>query len=582
MRELDKLEGITLSLETPSFVLQEIAISRGIIVSEEVNTNEVYRSKVFASIQNVKSYSISYPYTETDLSKIALFINPNEDVEWDEDALVSAFLWTCKVSRNIELVETLSYGYPVPNNTKSVSHLYLYRYLVSKNIRMKHNTTKQELERIAKYLKFSDEYLVSFVQSRLPLQDKYTLSFLASFLDKRYENRKDLSKLKEIVEKNIYVQHPLSQEEAIALAAKNYSTDISSFEDPLFVYHKLMCKEFPPDNYSKRLTNSKPSSYRVDTYFNPYFPISLYEPEDLSKLCTEDGLQRTTSSEVNYSILQTSYTIERFHLGLIPGSNLSTFVYEHTVEEVNNKLLLTYGSVLTNWTTYSVDELVEGFKEHQFFYDPMGGVFEKDAVHSLITLSKKMSSRMVTNKDVRKSWKELYDLIVIIKEKLYDIDKYCTNLRNYYSKCTGEDKQRIIKILKNILYLGFYSRGYKDGEELPIWKVPEYNNDNVEILSGDKLYELMTYLKDKDCDKRVLNLPLLKVEPKSHNIFINYDYQEGLVIHDRLKSMSLGKQGSIKTCVRTSSSFLIASAYTYLKALGVEFKEDFGKIKIVL
>src|SRR4030043_1840205 len=162
MRELDKLEGITLSLETPSFVLQEIAISRGIIVSEEVNTNEVYRSKVFASIKNVKSYSISYPYTETDLSKIALFLNPNEDVEWDEDTLVSAFLWTCKVSRNIELVETLSYGYPVPNNTKSVSHLYLYRYLVGKNIKLKHNTTKQELERIAKYLKFSDEYLVSF------------------------------------------------------------------------------------------------------------------------------------------------------------------------------------------------------------------------------------------------------------------------------------------------------------------------------------------------------------------------------------------------------------------------------------
>lgn len=585
MRFLDKLEGVQLTLETPSCILAEIAESRGIMVDEnKISSDEIYRSNVFSTIKNSKANHVSFPYSDDDLEKIALYLNPSQEIDWDERSLLSGLNWVTKISRNISLVATSEHQFPTPEKTNSVSHLYVYRYLVSMGIRLRHDTKKEEMSRVCKYLHISSDYMIGFIQSRIPLLSREELAFLSSTLDvNRKYPKVELLKVNNIIQEGPSKQHyqPRTPEEAIAIAAKNYSMDISSFEDPLFIYMKLGYGEFPLDDYSSKLSDVFKNSYEIGINFNPFFPSSVYTSESMKKLCMKDGLRKTNSIEMNYEQLQVSFFVKRFHLGIIPGSPLETMINLDSISDTDKSLFLTYGSSITSWSTYTVAELRGIFQEHKCFYDPIDGIFEKEAILSLVELSRKMSSKSMLKSSIKREWESLYRLVIELKEAVNDIKKYCRDLSEFYLKQTPEKKDRMKKILRDILHLGLYARGLRNLSECwPIWEVPPSDSDLSKKISGEKLYELMMYVNADD--SKVLLLPLLKVEAKSHTIHINHDYTKGLTIGDRLKIMSEGNMGSGESCIRTTSSYLLASGYTYLSALGETFEQDFSKIKIVL
>lgn len=583
---LDKLLGISLNIETPSCIITEIGLSRGIVVDiSRVSTDEYYRSRVIKTITETSCYSIPSLIREEDWSTVALFINPCADVEWDEDSLQKSLTHTLLVSDNILLVKNCERGYPTPQNVRRISYVYIYRFLLKIGVKLTHSSTEKCMDRILSLLQMSDDYLISLVQSRIPCLSKESLASLALSLENVKDRReKDLSTIANIGNDALFKRiQPRTKEEAIVAAVRYYKKDISSFDDNLLTYHQLSTDQFSSDSRSLKLVQNSSDVYDVGSHFNPFFSLQMYSKDQLKKLCTDDCLEVSSSDKINYERLQISYTTSRFHVGISHYSPVESNIYLTELSELDSTLYVSYGSYLTTWETYTVPELEYMFKEHKYFYHPSEGSFKRDAIQSLYNISYLLSKRSsFIREKSRKRWASLLKTINSVRVRENDIELHKKTLSDLYASSDEKGKMRIKNVLEGILHLGLFSRGLRNIKDpWPLREVPKFDTKENKSFSAMKLTDLICLI-DEEKDSCVLNLPLLMIEPKTHEIRINHDYTRGLSIKDRIEILKTGNDGPSSSCVVTSSGYFIATGYTYLKAIGVTFKEDFSRIKIVL
>lgn len=579
MTLLDKLKGFLLDLQTPSCIISEIGLSRGISLDEKrIAKDESYRARVVATITKVKSFIVSDPLTEDDYSTVALFLNPDVEVEWNEETLLDAYNWTMKVDLDPALAIDCECDYPTSDNTRRVSLIYIYRLLLSKGCVFGSKSTRDEILRARSLLLMSSDYLLSLIQSKIPCVDKGTLiNFALSVECLKDKRAKDLTLCSKIYEewKPEDGYYPRTKEEAIVAAYKYYGKDISSLEDSLLEYNTLKSKQFPGNDYSRKLVKVVPDAYNLSV-FNPYLPLSCYTPQLLKKFCEKDCLRKSSSSATNYEQLQMSYTVERFHVGIVPGCSLESSLYLTDLEDEDINLFVTYGSYLTGWKLYTIQELETMFLEHRYFYSDSNGSFSLDAIQSLENITLNMSKRtMLLKKKSRKRWLSLNKIIKSLREVGNEVETVCSMLLQL------ENKERAIQTLTKLLHIGLFSRGLRNlKDKWPIWDVPPSNIEENERIVLEMLIRFDEYLTEED--DNILDFPLLMIEQKTHIIRVNHDYTRGLTIRNRLDMVKKGQEGPIASCIMTTSGYIIATSYTYLTALGISFEEDFSKIKIVL
>jgi hypothetical protein len=576
-RSLDKRIKLTFDLETPACVLLEAAWSLGINADENlIKTNEMYRSSVLATMKKLEPRFVAEPYSESDLSYIALFVNPNGDIEWEEETLIKAFDYTYRLHEHINTIESYTYGYPTPKNTKSASSVYLYRYLISKNIRTRYDYTMNDMIKIVDGFNYKRDYLYTNVCAQLALCDRNTLVQLFGSLRPDLSNKKpNEKKLKEAFDCSKHYKQPKSNEEAIVLAATEFRKDISSFPVPTLAYFELVNSQFSSSPYERKLLNVNEHIYDIGSRFNPSFPMQVYLAEELKMMCDQVGVKKYTKMERNYEQLVSYYLVDTFHYGIIPGVPLETPIQNEDITNYDFKNIVSYGSFGGSFVAYTVEELVYMFEANDFFYDPIGGIYTADAIRSLELIAKRMKHRTL--------WKQLLAIMQLLKRKANDIEFHKESFSSYYNGLPAPSQLRLKQNLKGVMKLGLIFRGWKKGQTWPINWVPSYDTIEASFAAVAPLRKFLDKIDlNNDVDKKLFGLPLIKVEAKTHTLIMNNDISDGLTLGQRLKIVEERKE--LASCIRTSSSYLLATSFVFLKAIKVPIQQesDFQRIKIAL
>lgn len=580
-RSLDKRHGLLCDLETPSCILEEIARSLRINADiKRMASEETYRAKVLATISSSKVPVVQAPYSDTDLSYIALFLNPDNSVDWDEESLLQAFDWVWSVRDNLALLEGYDQGYPTPTKIKSASPVYVYRYLLSLGVRTRYDTSFTEMVSVLQAQNYRSDYLYLNVCTLLAVAEKTTLMMLYAQLSKENLQSKPLepallSNAFKSLDNKAYRFQPRTNEEAVAAAALHFRKDISTFRVPLLAYCELANGCFTTDAYARKLLQIEKNIYDLSERFNPNFPVYVYTEGELKDMCTRLGLMRSEKMNRNYNQLLSHYMVDNFHLGPVPGVSLETPIQMQELADYPKESIVTYGSYGSSFVAYTVEELKYTFESNDYFCDPLGGIYSKEAIKTLDTFANRLKRD--------KHWEELKKIIYVLKKKSNDLNFQKQCFLDHYLTLSEKDQARTRELLLDLLNFGLVSRGWQEGQPWPIRHVPEYDTEEVAMHARDVLDRLRKKVNlNNPVDKAVMQLPLLRVMPKTHAIDFNRDVEHGFTVWQKLEMNWYSKKSM--SCIRTSSSFTLATAYTFLNTVGVVVnqEEEFQRMKIVL
>lgn len=587
---LDNLRSLTLDLETPSCVIQEAGLTRGIKVAATRLQDEAYRANVIRTILSTTPYTVSKDFNDYDLQKIARYVNP-QDVAWDEDTLLEAFNFLEEVGSKLNNNEKPTYkgfGYCTPCKKQQLSCLIVYKYVKLNGVRTRHNYSFEDLISVFECMNRNRESLYSLLVSSLADVNEEGLSSL--ILESRHlpKNKgKDLNKVSSIIssihnfKKNRV--YPQSQEEAIALLVVDHNIDSTTMKNPSMFLHSLRTGEDHQDSYVKSLLKVDENIYSTTARFNPFFPRSIYTLQLLKNFCERVPIVKTHKFDTNYANLVATEQFDAFKMGFYPGANLQTKIYEEEVSKENLDQFITYGSFSTKFELYTIEELSQMFMEYGRFLGVDGTVFSNKSILTLTNLVKRQARRE-QKKQVYGQWTRFYSIILDTQEVMTSIPRKKQDFVDYHSALAPQDQEKLIRILYDIFYFALKCRGWKEGQPWPIViEKATTTNDIRAVLMEEEvpaLIETLNY-EDEIC-KYIMSLPLIGVDTRNKMLYIVTSQVDGLSIQDRLRIVYENKTEA--ACIRTSSTFFIATCFTFLDSVGgiTQQREDFSEIKITI
>ena len=78
-----------------------------------------------------------------------------------------------------------------------------------------------------------------------------------------------------------------------------------------------------------------------------------------------------------------------------------------------------------------------------------------------------------------------------------------------------------------------------------------------------------------------MNLPLMQYHSASKTFIVTTDEDEGLTIGERINIVRGGENGSYKSCIRMSSNVICASAYYYMRIIGLRIPFDIEEVSYI-
>jgi len=328
---------------------------------------------------------------------------------------------------------------------------------------------------------------------------------------------------------------------------------------------------------SQGATNYKPKDKDfADKYkFNPYYYnifrfwdhrfSFMYSKEDILSFASDEGMDvKNVSQEDAQNFLQLSRLVPNFYHGRLYFSDPISVIGMEPISEMKNIETVSYGIFEDRKSkVYTLEELNGWFSSKQSFLNPESPN-ERFSEESIRKLKKILSVFENENSII------LENTIKNI-ELLYS--KYKVSERNFMQKYAGNEE--MIHALTLVLEIGMYMRGWKVscgkwplGSEQTGFGNDEY--DTVFLNVSNACVAFQEFIEDKEI-KEILDLPLLQF---NRGTFEKSNVEEqGLTIGQKLDIVSAGESGSIYSCIRLSSNWIVTSAYRYLDLL--DSKPDF-------
>lgn len=581
MKFLDKRHDILIDIQTPSCVLTEIAFSLKIKVNElRLVTDHEYHVQALRAVRQAKPYELSDEYTDDDLSHIALFVNPNEN-EWDLDELLEAFTWIESIMKSPRLVRTGALGYPIPSKPRSSSAVYVYRYLTSKGLKLSLRSTESEMFELLSNFDLQRDYLFN---SALCHFSSLTRKEIAAFRQMIINTQRVAKPLKwsqvrdnviDLKNGRFSSLHPTSNEAAVAITAVRLNKDISSFKFPIAVYWELIQGLFPTSSYSKDLLEANETIYDFDKNFNPNFPIEAYSDQSLRKLCIDLGILYYTKMSRNYEQLISYHIANNFHHGLKVGVSLESPILLADLSSTPSAEIITFGSFESRFTSYTVEELTSTFQTNEYFYDLYDGICSSESIAQLEVMCRKMIRK--------RPWKQLLETISIVKKKMNDLKFHKDEFVSWYNSLADVEQKQAKDLLYEVLHLGLRFRNWLPGKKWPVSEVPGYDSNEVAFITAPNVEEVVSSLSRSDhISQKISSLRLIYVEAITHSLLVVNLHNEGLNVLQRLKIVQ--ERNHYQSCIRLTSTRLIATSYTFLSAIKAELEQEdeFQKIEITI
>jgi hypothetical protein len=166
----------------PSCVVYEISQSLGINVNINMLDSLEYRSRITATMATIKSTSVTPPYSKEDLQKIALYVNPDKTIGWNQSSLrdVLSRMEKKYTPDNVPPGLGLLIGNPTPERPDSVCLSTLYSWVNMLGGNTNYSIPSHELEKYYLYLTTSKRNLMTILSQELVLKDKNVLALCIS------------------------------------------------------------------------------------------------------------------------------------------------------------------------------------------------------------------------------------------------------------------------------------------------------------------------------------------------------------------------------------------------------------------
>jgi len=219
-----------------------------------------------------------------------------------------------------------------------------------------------------------------------------------------------------------------------------------------------------------------------------------------------------------------------------------------------------YGIKGQAMTGYTFTELLGCFKSYNNFRNP---ATEKITFFSTESMKGLLFLAQMTQRG------DLYSVINNILQITLSNHQKGRSLFNFYQNTDNKTKEIIQVILRSILDLGFYMRGW-DGknQELPIVRAPILDYNKTEAMVNTGIVLLDDYQQKYEISKMILTLPLMKYSNDQY--IASNTVGDGFTIMDRINIVKQGDTGdNMSSCIRLSSNWIVTSAYFYLSLLGM-------------
>lgn len=618
---------------TPAVVLKEIADAHSINWDKTRINQSEYLVRMVETINRKKISQISTPFDIRDYEMIACFVNRHKRWRRAslEQALyhMLQFKDIDKV-RNIELGFT--YGIQTPEEPTRLNACVLYAISRANRIRTRFDSTIDEMaSNIKMFLSLRNPQISRTVKHAIydslmyQYVNGYQLVNILSIIDPDrstyimdinsdlesatndilnnintftevhidYEDLRTITH--EIRQRNIRVK-PRTHVEAVAMAAVYYKMDISQVRNPLGEYAEL-CRTpyFPYDRTMAqrlRLANVHPDHMdnpRLNLVFNPELPVNMYEGEDLRQMCINEGYNESEiRDEGPYTLLQTSYLLPTFLHGKQGEitNNENTMLDELIEYEYDN--VVVYGIRGQNMRFYTYGELADTFKALKRFQRPdsRGELFESRVINKLYIMAQK-EQRTGESSIVFRERQELTEEI----ERLRLYENARQGPANFFiSKCenlSGIEREKVNNTLTELLHCAMYMRGWSGEGPYPLTaedtNVSYEEQPAVDLRVTQSLSRLDTLIQElnimdigEDISGTELglgdvfkSLPLILYNRDSGEFLQSTNRDEGITIYDRVIIVRGGEDGTVQSCIRMSSNRFAASAYYYMRLIGM-------------
>ncbi|AYV86237.1 MAG: hypothetical protein Solumvirus2_44 [Solumvirus sp.] len=603
-----------LDSNTPFCVLSEIFDAHGFVTNDLVmNTVEKHQQYITAidkSIPYLKSIEISDTkdaiVKDIDLRYVATFVN--NKCKWKPRNLRDAFRFLLGIKEDglefthsspsslntPSLVDLLDCGLQDNDNPYRYNACKIYALCRKNNITLLITDNLRDMISKLRSKIFCRDTLLKSVYCLVNTLDNNELSTILSQFGKKFKNSNTTKGVKDIpnnkFKRSLHREHsettalelskinkdfndikylqsrmiPKTHNEAIMLAAINYNTDISMSTTeggPLTQYLLINLDQKINDPDIKLLNSINRELIQLSKTFNPIFPKEYY---------------KTINSQYNYEEQSYLYLTENFYYGLQPEINNETSMINLTsLSEVKNNEVVCYGLRNGKMKFFIIDELTSLFNHNLNFYNQEERkFFTSSSINHLKDLCRIYNTG---------------SLIKLLKsiEMIQNANKNLSSEELKLKDCwiDNESKKRVIDILGKIHEISMYMRGWRGNKDssfadtklpIEIALVEPNEQKNVESRTITAIAELDQMWEVKDNVSEVTkSLPLKRFI--DGRFVKSRDQDDGLTIFDRV---NIVKQGSTpSSCIRLSSNWLAASAYSYMELLGIKVSFNIYKLR---
>ena len=234
-----------------------------------------------------------------------------------------------------------------------------------------------------------------------------------------------------ILQKNIT---PSTNEAAISLAAILYRMNISYTENPIKEYQVLKQSSIglyvPNDIWFSYWLFHQPDIFSTVAHFQPILPLEFYTKKDTKLLLKQNGIrsEKGSTKEDDYSLLQLLYITDTFYENEMPFmKKKETVVSGISIHAVPNGELFCFGTMETSFLPITLDELMDSFAFHKYFYNPFSPQSHNDVLSYtsiqklkfLLSPKHKPSSKYHKrySKETKEKRKGLLDFIIALESQ---------------------------------------------------------------------------------------------------------------------------------------------------------------------
>lgn len=582
----------------PGPVLEEICLSEGLVIpSPESLLDLVYRASVLVTLQRKQPLIIEYPLEQEKLGLIARYINSDPNIRWKLGILDVSLKWLTKKEYDPEqIISRLSLGesigLPTPEQPNKITACILYQVMLKLKLNINYNMTVEDMRRVLLAGKINRSLLMDEIQLKLA---SAPLTLVSEIFCMLYQNtnvmewKTDVQELRRtytairsrVSDANGIL--PSDHSTAIIVAAMRYNIDLSYAKNPLLEYRKYSSDPtnyIPFDEKMKYIMRVSPTSYSLNSFYNPNLPQELYSNPNLRSICQNidlTGISMHSSSEQYIMEICSSVYTDRFyksiHPGIIETKSVIDLIELEDDDECKQYSFLTYGSHTSNFRLFTTSGLASNLTNTHKFIDETGEPLSNEAIASLRKISERESRDNFTYPRSRNTnqfrWRELANSIIAVDEYISNSTAKFRMLESRMIDLGQRDS--VIRCFKSLLDLSMYMRGWKGSSNpYPISSAKDPHQGET-FRNVDRQTKIFNHNIQQlgETGRLLLDLPLCKYRSLAYVEITNPEV--GRTIGEKLHIVDQGENTeNINSCIRLSSNYLAVTCHKYLCLLGCE------------